>query len=77
MEQTVPVNVRTQRNKILRSLSYQKLQYFTNQHSGEKRKVLFEGYNKNNMMEGFTDNYIKITAPYHAKWVNEIIEWKI
>ncbi len=77
LEQVIPVSIRNTRNKILRNLSYKKLQYFTNQHTGEKRKVLFEGYNKNNMMEGFTDNYIKITAPYHAKWVNEIIEWKI
>ena len=64
-------------NKILRNLSYQKLQYFTQQHTGETRKVLFEGYNKNGMMEGFTDNYIKINAPYKAEWVNEIIDWKI
>jgi threonylcarbamoyladenosine tRNA methylthiotransferase MtaB len=73
----VPISVRNARNKILRNLSYQKLQYFTNQHSGETRKVLFEGYNKNDMMEGFTDNYIKITAPYKAEWVNNIIEWRI
>ena len=73
----VPVNVRNARNKILRNLSYQKLQYFTQQHTGEKRKVLFEGYHKNGMMEGFTDNYIKINAPYKAEWINNIIEWKI
>jgi len=73
----VPINVRNSRNKILRNLSYQKLQYFTQQHTGEKRKVLFEDYNKNGMMEGFTDNYIKINAPYKAAWVNEIIDWKI
>ena len=73
----VPVNVRNARNKILRNLSYQKLQYFTQQHTGEKRKVLFEGYNKNGMMEGFSDNYIKINAPYNAQWVNNIIEWII
>ena len=73
----VPINIRNARNKILRNLSYQKLQYFTQQHTGEKRKVLFEGYNKNGMMEGFTDNYIKINAPYNAEWVNNIIEWRI
>ncbi len=73
----VPISVRNTRNKTLRNLSYQKLQYFTQQHIGETRKVLFESYNKNGMMEGFTDNYIKITAPYEAKWVNEIIDWKI
>ncbi|HEY8687777.1 MAG TPA: tRNA (N(6)-L-threonylcarbamoyladenosine(37)-C(2))-methylthiotransferase MtaB [Chitinophagaceae bacterium] len=73
----VPINIRNARNKILRNLSYQKLQYFTQQHTGEKRKVLFEGYNKNGMMEGFTDNYIKINAPYNSEWVNNIIEWRI
>ncbi len=73
----VPVKVRNARNKILRNLSYQKLQYFTQQHSGETRKVLFEGYNKNGMMEGFSDNYIKVIAPYNAQWVNNIIEWRI
>jgi threonylcarbamoyladenosine tRNA methylthiotransferase MtaB len=44
---------------------------------GQKRKVLFEAYNKNGMMEGFTDNYIKITAPYKEEWVNKIIDWQI
>lgn len=73
----VPVHIRNARNKTLRNLSYQKLQYFTNQHMGEKRKVLFEGCNKHGMMEGFTDNYIKITAPFKAEWVNNIIEWRI
>ena len=73
----VPISVRNTRNKILRNLSYQKQQYFTHQHISETRKVLFESYNKNGMMEGFTDNYIKITAPYKAEWVNEIIDWKI
>ena len=73
----VPVHIRNERNRILRNLSYQKLQYFTTQHMGETRKVLFEGHEKNNMMEGFTDNYIRITAPFKAEWVNNIIEWRI
>ncbi len=73
----VPMNIRHERNKVLRNLSYQKMQYFTQQHIGETRKVLFEGHNKNNMMEGYTDNYIKITAPYKEEWINNIIEWKI
>ena len=33
--------MRNERNKILRNLSYQKLQYFTEAHRGENRKVLF------------------------------------
>jgi threonylcarbamoyladenosine tRNA methylthiotransferase MtaB len=63
-----------------------KMQYFTGQHAGQVRKVLFEKNEKNarlndsvghGMMEGFTDNYIKITTPYKAEWKNEIVDWKI
>ncbi len=73
----VPMNVRHERNKILRHLSYMKMQYFTEQHVGQTRKVLFESHNKNEMMEGYTDNYIKVTTPYKTEWVNEIIDWNI
>jgi len=73
----VPVNVRHERNKTLRNLSYMKMQYFTEQHAGQVRKVLFEANDKNGMMEGFTDNYIKITTPYKAECQNEIVDWKI
>lgn len=73
----VPMNVRYDRNKALRNLSYMKMQYFTNQHAGQTRPVLFEGNNKNAMMEGYTDNYIKVTTPFKQEWVNEIVEWKL
>ncbi|MBS1511273.1 MAG: tRNA (N(6)-L-threonylcarbamoyladenosine(37)-C(2))-methylthiotransferase MtaB [Bacteroidetes bacterium] len=73
----VPVSVRNERNKQLRNLSYQKLQYFTQQHVGQTRKVLFEKQEKGNLMEGYTDNYIKITAPYTATWANNIVPWTI
>jgi threonylcarbamoyladenosine tRNA methylthiotransferase MtaB len=77
IEPVVPIHIRHERTKILRSLSYKKMQQFTKEHSGQIRKVLFEGNAKNNMMDGYTDNYIKITAPYKQDWVNEIIDWKI
>ncbi|HET9746666.1 MAG TPA: tRNA (N(6)-L-threonylcarbamoyladenosine(37)-C(2))-methylthiotransferase MtaB, partial [Chitinophagaceae bacterium] len=73
----VPMNIRHERNKTLRNLSYMKMQYFTEQHHGQTRKVLFEGHENKGMMEGYTDNYIKIITPYKKEWVNEIVEWKI
>ncbi|MFP5040810.1 tRNA (N(6)-L-threonylcarbamoyladenosine(37)-C(2))-methylthiotransferase MtaB [Parasediminibacterium sp. JCM 36343] len=73
----VPQNIRNERNKILRNLSFMKLQYFTQQHQGKKRKVLFEIFEKNGMMEGYTDNYIRITTPYRKEWANEIVEWAV
>ena len=82
----VPMNVRHERNKSLRNLSFMKMQYFTGRHTGQVRKVLFETANKNarvndsagqGMMEGFTDNYIKVTTPYRTEWETEIVDWKI
>jgi threonylcarbamoyladenosine tRNA methylthiotransferase MtaB len=82
----VPYSVRHERNKTLRNLSYMKMQYFTQQHAGETRPVLFEDHSKNTrlngsfgqaMMEGYTDNYIKITTPFKEEWVNEIVDWKL
>lgn len=73
----VPMNIRHDRNKTLRNLSYMKMQYFTEQHHGQARKILFEGHENKGMMEGYTDNYIKITTPFRKEWVNEIVEWKI
>ena len=77
LKPVVPVHIRNERNKILRNLSYQKMQYFTSQHVGQERKVLFEQANKNGMMEGYTDNYIKITVPFNKEWQNNIVSWKI
>jgi threonylcarbamoyladenosine tRNA methylthiotransferase MtaB len=73
----VPINIRHQRNKILRQLSYHKMEAFTAQHSGQQRKVLFEGNVKTGMMEGYTDNYIKISMPFNAEWVNQEINCTI
>jgi threonylcarbamoyladenosine tRNA methylthiotransferase MtaB len=73
----VPIHVRNERNKTLRNLSYKKMNSFTTQHIGETRKVLFEHKNKHGMIEGYTDNYIRITASYKDEWVNEIVDWKI
>ncbi len=77
MQPVVPMNIRHERNKALRNLSYQKLQYFTAQHNGQTRKVLFESAEKNGMMEGYTDNYIKVQTPYREEWVNQLVDWQL
>jgi threonylcarbamoyladenosine tRNA methylthiotransferase MtaB len=78
----VPIQVRNDRNKILRNLSYKKQQFFNAQHMGETRAVLFESIKQKDpndipMLEGYTDNYIKIVTPYRKEWSNQIIDWKI
>ncbi len=77
IEPVVPIHIRHERTKILRSLSYKKMQQFSALHSGETREVLFEGKSKNGMMEGYTDNYIKIAVPYKEEWTNEIVDWNM
>ena len=77
IKEVVPANIRNQRNKILRNLSFQKMQYFTASQVGKKRKVLFEQENKNGMMEGYTDNYIRVSTPFRKEWVNQEIEWQL
>ena len=73
----VPMNVRHERNKALRNLSYLKTQYFTDRHRGQSRPVLFEDHNKTGMMEGYTDNYIRITTPYREEWATRIVDWTV
>ena len=77
MEEVVPVHIRHERTNILRTLSFRKMQQFTRDHSGQTRKVLFEGRDKNGMIEGYTDNYIKIATPFREEWTNEIVDWVV
>lgn len=73
----VPIAVRNERNKILRNLSYRKTQDFVRRHQGQTRKLLLEGHVKTPMMEGYTDNYIKVTTPYREEWANRILDWTL
>jgi len=73
----VPMQTRNERNKILRNLSYEKMQAFTQKHIGQTRKVLFEHVNKNGIMEGYADNYIKVSSPFKKEWENQIVDWVI
>ena len=75
IEPVVPIPVRYERNKMLRNLSYKKMQAFTEQHFGQNRKVLFESASVNGMMEGYTDNYIRVAAPFREEWVNRCVDW--
>ena len=77
LKPVVPMEARHERNKTLRNLSYMKMQDFTRQHSGQTRPVLFERMDKQGMMDGYTDNYIKVTTPHRAEWANEVVDWKL
>lgn len=72
MAQVVPNEIRQDRNQILRNLSDVKMSIFRTKHLGETRKVLWEKQAKNNFMEGYSDNYIRLQNAYDAKKVNNI-----
>ena len=72
MEDVVPMEVRRDRNEMLRILSLKKKKAFTEQYLGTTRKVLIEQSQDSETMHGFTDNYIKISVPYHAASVNQM-----
>jgi threonylcarbamoyladenosine tRNA methylthiotransferase MtaB len=73
----VPKSIRHERNRVLRNLSYQKMQAFIQKHAGEIRKVLFEKQQQGSMMEGYTDNYIRVVAPFKKEWVNQVVDWTL
>lgn len=69
----VPPQEKKMRTNRLIALSEEKKLSFYRQHIGESRPVLWEAESKAGEMFGFTDNYIKLRAPYRAEWVNEVV----
>jgi threonylcarbamoyladenosine tRNA methylthiotransferase MtaB len=53
------------------------MQYFRSSQLGKTRSVLFEQEEKNGMIEGYTDNYIRITTPNQKDLQNKIVTWEI
>ena len=77
IEPAVPMNIRHNRNKMLRALSFKKMQAFTARFCGTERSVLWERAPHDGMMEGYTDNYIRVQTPYRAEWANEVMSWRL
>ncbi len=72
MEGVVPLKVRNKRSKMLRGLSVKKRRAFYESQLGETRTVLFEGENKKGYIHGFTENYVKVKAPWNPDLVNSL-----
>jgi len=73
MDGVVDVGVRRQRSKQLRILSEKKRLAFYNSELTKIKLVLFEKSDKEGLMQGFSDNYIKVEMPYEETKVNQII----
>jgi threonylcarbamoyladenosine tRNA methylthiotransferase MtaB len=66
----VPQAERKHRSKILHAVSEEKTKAFYEKHAGRKAIVLWESKKEGDRMAGFTDNYIKVYAPYDKTKVN-------
>lgn len=72
MDGAVYKKVRGKRSKMLRGLSAKKRRAFYEGEIGTTRTVLFEGENKKGYIHGFTENYIKVKAPWNPELVNTL-----
>lgn len=71
LKPVVPMNKRSERSKMLHILSDKKRRYFYEQQIGKTFTVLFEEDIENGMMQGFTENYVRVTAKYDPLLINE------
>lgn len=77
MDDTVPMDVRRDRTRQLRSLGAKLHRAFQERHLGTVRPVLFEygsedGDGSPEDMAGYTDNYLRVAMPYDAAWANTV-----
>ena len=70
-------SVKTLRVHRLEALCQELHEEFVSAHKGLTGKVLFESTDRNGMMEGYTENYIRVTAPYDSAAINNIVEIEI
>ena len=61
--EAVPGHIRSERNRVLQNLSYQKQAAFLERQLGTVRPVLWERPTANGFMHGYTDNYIRVRRP--------------
>ncbi len=74
MDGVVSKKVRNKRSKMLRGLSVKKRRAFYESQLGTTHTVLFEGENKHGYINGFTENYVKVKAPWNPELVNTLKE---
>ena len=72
MEGVVSISERKKRNKMLRILSEKKKMAFYQSQIGKTLPVLWEHEEKNGMMFGFTDNYVRVQKPYDPASINRV-----
>lgn len=77
MHNHVAITERKRRNKILRILSDIKRNQFYQKMIGKNSEVLFEDEMNDNLIKGFTSNYVRVENKYNDTLVNKLSSFKI
>ena len=77
MDGEVNQATRNNRSKMLRALSVKKRRAFYESQLGKTATILFEAENKDGYITGFTENYVKVRAPWNPIWVNTLHQVKL
>ncbi|MBR4964267.1 MAG: tRNA (N(6)-L-threonylcarbamoyladenosine(37)-C(2))-methylthiotransferase MtaB [Alistipes sp.] len=73
----VQPRISTERVERLEELSTRLHRAFSEKFIGTERSVLFESTDHNGMMYGYTDNYLRVSAPYDLNYINTICNVKL
>lgn len=74
MDEVIPSHVRMERRKILQQLSVKKKNAFYRSQRDRTVKVLWEHENREGMMYGFSENYLKFSRPFDQDRANQFEE---
>jgi len=77
MNGIIPIEERKKRNKMLRILSEKKRMEFYTSQIGRTGSVIWEHENKNGLIYGYTDNYIRVNKIFDDKSVGKIEKVKL
>ncbi|WP_444793176.1 tRNA (N(6)-L-threonylcarbamoyladenosine(37)-C(2))-methylthiotransferase MtaB [Saccharicrinis sp. GN24d3] len=72
IDHVVPVSERKIRSQVLHQISDKKTRHFYSQFVGQRANVLLEGSENEGIMNGFTENYLKVKLPYDAALKNTV-----
>jgi len=76
-QKKIPISKKNDRSKMLRILSEKKKRGFYEKNLNTIKNVLFENDIKNDLMFGYTDNYIKVSSEYNKSLINKVVRCKL
>lgn len=77
MLNSVPMGVRHDRSKQLRNLSEKKKRKFYSENVNRDATVLFENDIENGLMQGFTENYVRVITAFDERKINQLATVKM